>query len=151
MLRLKKINFKPSNFNYYFKIILFYRNDDDYCRINKMKKVIPKESYKWLEKNHKNRIFLIIKYKGRNIGMFNFNKVTKTFSIVINKNYRNLGLGGLSFKLFFNYLKLQNYKNIVTFAIKKNTNAYDLSSFFSYKKKLVKNGFTKFYMSKTWF
>ena len=63
MLVLKKINFKPNNFNYYFKIILFYRNDDDYCRINKVEKVIPKESYKWLKNNYKNRIFLIIKYK----------------------------------------------------------------------------------------
>ena len=54
MLRLKKINFKSSNFNYYFKIILFYRNDDDYCRINNVEKVIPKESFKWLKK----RIFL---------------------------------------------------------------------------------------------
>ena len=50
MLTLKKINFKSSNFNYYFKIILFYRNDDDYCRINNVEKVIPKESFKWLKK-----------------------------------------------------------------------------------------------------
>ena len=62
MLRLKLINFKPSNFNYYFKIILFYRNDDDYCRIDNAEKVIPKESFKWLKKNYKNRIFLITVY-----------------------------------------------------------------------------------------
>ena len=146
MLVLKKINFKPNNFNYYFKIILFYRNDDDYCRINKVEKVIPKESYKWLKNNYKNRIFLIIKYKKKNILVINFDKLNKTFSIVIHKNYRNLGLGGLSWKLLLNYLKTQNYSHIITYALKKNTSAYDLNLFFSYKRKLLKSGFTKFYI-----
>ena len=56
-------------------------------------------------------IFLIIKYKGKNIGMINFDKLDETFSIVINKDYRNggrLGLGGLGFrawKLLLKYLK----------------------------------------------
>ena len=63
MLSLKKINFRSNNFNYYFKIILFYRNDNSYLKVNNVKKVVPKESYKWLKNNHKKRIFLIIKYK----------------------------------------------------------------------------------------
>jgi hypothetical protein len=147
MLRLKKINFKSSNFNYYFKIILFYRNDNDYCRINNIQKVIPKESYKWLKKNHKNRIFFIIKYKKRNIGIINFDKLENTFSIVINKNYRNLGLGGLGLKLLFDYLKNKKINDIYIFGLKKNSNAYNLYSKFSYKKKLLKNGFTKFYVN----
>lgn len=77
MLNLKKIIFKSNNFNYYIKIILFYRNDDSYLKINNVKRVIPKESYKWLKNNHKKRIFLIIKHKDRNIGMINFNKLNK--------------------------------------------------------------------------
>ena len=153
MLTLKKINFKSSNFNYYFKIILFYRNDDDYCRINNVEKVIPKESFKWLKKNYKNRIFLIIKYKSKNVGMINFNKLDETFSIVINKDYRNggrLGLGGLGFrawKLLLKYLKSKNYKHLITYAIKSNISAYRLNLHFSYKKKLLKSGFTKFYIN----
>tara|TARA_B100001063_G_C16477993_1_gene411117 strand:- start:199 stop:663 length:465 start_codon:yes stop_codon:yes gene_type:complete len=149
MLTLKKINFKPSNFNYYFKIILFYRNDDDYCAINNVEKVIPKESYKWLKKNHKNRIFLIIKYKAKNIGMINFDKLDETFSIVIDRNYRNVGLGGLGFrawKLLLRYLKSQKYKHLITYALKSNISAYKLNLYFSYKKRLLKNGFTKFYI-----
>lgn len=147
MLRLKKINFKSNNFDYYFKIILFYRNDNDYCKINKVEKVIPKESYKWLKKNHRNRIFFIIKFKRRNIGIINFNKLEKTFSIVINKKYRGSGLGGLAWKLFLNYLKANNYKYLITYALKKNIAAYNLNLFFSYKKKLLKSGFTKFYIN----
>ena len=147
MLRLKKINFKSSNFKYYFKIILFYRNDNDYCRIHNIEKVIPKESYKWLKNNHKNRIFLIIKYKNRNIGMINFDKLESTFSIVINKNYRNLGLGRLSWKLLLKFLKTQNCRQVITYALKKNISAYNLNLFFSYKKKLLKSGWTKFYIN----
>ena len=105
MVKLKVIKFTPSNFNYYFKIILFYRNDNDYCRINNNKKVIPKQSYKWLKENYKKRIFLIIKYKNRNVGMFNFNKIEKTYSIVVNKKFRNLGLGKKSLNLLLIYLK----------------------------------------------
>ena len=149
MLSLKKINFRSNNFNYYFKIILFYRNDNSYLKINNVKKVVPKESYKWLKNNHKKRIFLIIKYKGRNIGMINFNKLDKTFSIVMKKSFRNLGLGGLSWKLLLKYLKSQNYKHLITYALKKNNSAYNLNLLFSYKKKLLKNGFTKFYIRLT--
>lgn len=146
MISLKEIKFTPSNFNYYFKIILFYRNDEDYCRINNNKKVIPKESYKWLKKNHKNRIFLIIKFNNRNAGMFNFNKIEKTYSIVINKKFRNLGLGKKSLKLLLVYLKSKNYKNIVSYALRDNMPSYKLHCLFSYKKRLLKNNFTKFYI-----
>ena len=146
MISLKEIKFTPANFNYYFKIILFYRNDPDYCRINNNKKVIPKESFKWLKKNQKDRIFLIIKYKNSNVGMFNFNKTEKTFSAVIKKEYRNLGLGGMAYKLLFVYLKSKNYKHIVSFALKKNLQAYKINLFFCYKKRLLKNNFTKFYI-----
>ena len=150
MLRLKKLNLTKKNLNYYFKIILFYRNDDDYCRINNVKKVIPKESFEWLKKNHKDRIFLLIKYKINNVGIINFNKLDKTFSIVIDKKYRNVGLGSLGFKawkLFLKYLKSINIDHIVTYALKKNISAYKLNLHYSYKKKLIKNGFTKFYIN----
>jgi len=146
MISLKEIKFTPANFNYYFKIILFYRNDNDYCRINNNKKVIPKESFKWLKKNQKDRIFLIIKYKNRNVGMFNFNKIEKTFSAVIKKEYRNLGLGGFAYKLLFVYLKSINYKDIVSYALKTNIQACKINLFFSYKNRLLKNNFTKFYI-----
>jgi hypothetical protein len=147
MLRLKKLNLTKKNLNYYFKIILFYRNDDDYCRINNVKKVIPKESFEWLKKNHKDRIFLLIKYKSNNIGIINFNKLDKTFSIVINKKYRNVGLGGLVWKLLLKYLKSIDIDHLVTYALKKNISAYKVNLHFCYKKRLLKNGFTKFYIN----
>lgn len=147
MLRLKRIDLTRKNFKYYFKIILFYRNDDDYCRINYVKKVIPEESFEWLKKNYKDRIFLLIKYKVNNIGIINFNKIDKTFSIVIDKKYRNVGIGGLAWKLFLKYLKSINIDHIVTYALKKNISAYKSNLYFSYRKKLLKNGFTKFYIN----
>jgi len=147
MVKLKVIKFTPSNFNYYFKIILFYRNDNDYCRINNNKKVIPKQSYKWLKENYKKRIFLIIKYKNRNVGMFNFNKIEKTYSIVVNKKFRNLGLGKKSLNLLLIYLKKKKYKKITSYVLKNNAPSYKIHCLFSYKKKLMKNKFTKFYIN----
>ena len=145
MVSLKEIKLTSSNFNYYFKIILFYRNDEDYCRINNNKKVIPKQSHEWLKKNYKDRIFLIIKYKNKNAGMFNFNKIKKTYSIVINKKFRNLGLGKKSLNMLLVYLKSKNYKNITSYALKKNVPSYKIHCLFSYKKRLLKSSFTKFY------
>ena len=99
-----------------------------------MEKVIANEFYKWLKKNHKN------------IGIFNFNRLDKTFSAVIQKKYRKLGLGGLAYKLLFVYLKSINYKDIVSYALKTNIQACKINLFFSYKNRLLKNNFTKFYI-----
>lgn len=147
MIKLKKINFNSKNFDYYFKIIFFFRNDNDYCKINKIKKIPKKDSYLWLKNNHQNRLFFIIKHKSKNIGIFNFNKIEKTFSQVIKKKYRDKGFGKKSFELLLNYLRMKNFKIITTFALKKNISSYKLHSFYCYKKKLLKNNFTKFYIN----
>ena len=79
--------------------------------------------------------------------MINFNKLDKTFSIVIDKNYRNVGLGGLGFrtwKLLLRFLKSQRYKYLITYALKSNVSAYKLNLYFSYKKRLLKNSLQNF-------
>ncbi len=62
-ISLKKINFNKNNFNYYFKIIFGFRNNSDYLKLNKIKKVSRNNSYNWLLNNKRKRIFFLIKYK----------------------------------------------------------------------------------------
>ena len=50
------------------------------------------------------------------------------------------------FFIMFQFLKSQKYKHLITYALKSNISAYKLNLFFSYKKRLLKNGFTKFYI-----
>ena len=138
MIEIKKIVLNNKNFSYFFNIILLFRNDNEYCKINSIKKVKKANSFLWLKENCKNRIFFLIKYKHRNAGIINFNKKEKTFSQVIKKKYRNLGIGKISFELLLKYLKKMNFKIITTYVLNKNVYSYKLHSFFCYKKKKYK-------------
>ena len=147
MIKIKKIIFNKKNFFYFFNIILFFRNDKDYLRINNIEKVDRNQSYKWLKQNYKKRIFFLLKFNNKNVGIINFNKSEKTFSQVVLKKYRGLGIGKRTYNLFKIYLKNNGYKFLTTFALKKNIAAYKINSSFCYKKKNLKNGFTKFYIN----
>lgn len=146
MIKIKKIFFNKKNFIYFFNIILFFRNDKDYLSINKIKKVDRNQSYKWLKQNYKKRIFFLLKFNNKNAGIINFNKAEKTFSQVVLKKYRGLGIGKKTYNLFKKYLKRKGYKSLTTLALKKNISAYKINSSFCYKKTNLKNGFTKFYI-----
>ena len=148
-ISLKKINFNKNNFNYYFKIVFGFRNNSDYLKLNKIKKVSRNNSYNWLLNNKRNRIFFLIKYKKKNAGIFNFNKVNPTFSQVILKKYRNKKIGKISAKLLLKKLKKLGYIKLTTFASKKNIASYNIHKEISFKSKLYnkKNNFYKFFIN----
>ena len=148
-INLKKINFNKSNFNHYFKIIFRFRNNSDYLKLNKIKKVSKKSSYNWLLNNQKNRIFFLIKYKKKNAGIFNFNKEKPTFSQVILKKYRNKKIGKISAKILLKKLKKLGYFKLITYASKNNIASYNIHKEISFKSKLhsKKNKFYKFYIN----
>ena len=148
-INLKKIDFNKSNFNYYFKIIFRFRNNLDYLKLNKIKKVSIKDSYNWLVNNKKDRIFFLIRYKNKNVGIFNFNKKDPTFSQVILKKYRNKKIGKISAKILLNKLKKLGYFKLITYASKHNIASYNIHKEISFKSKLhsKKNKFYKFFIN----
>lgn len=130
-ISLKKINVK-KNFNYYFNIIYNFRNDPDYVKLFQNKKVVKKESRIWLKKNIKNRIFYLIKYKNKNVGIFNFNRQQPTFSQVLLKKYRNKKIGKKSALILLKKLKKLGYFKLVTFASKNNIASFLIHKSISY-------------------
>ncbi len=148
-INLQKINFNKKNFNYYFKIIFKFRNNPDYLKLNNIKKVSKNDSYKWLLQNKSNRIFFLIKFKKKNAGIFNFNKLNPTFSQVILKKYRNKKIGKISAKILLKKLKKMGYYKLITYASKKNIASYNIHKEISFKSKLFKkkNKFYKFFIN----
>lgn len=148
-VKLKKIIINKKSFNYYFNIIFKFRNNSDYLKLNKIKKVSKKSSYNWLLNNQKKRIFFLIKYKKKNVGIFNFNKINPTFSQVILKKYRNKKIGKTSANILLKKLKKLGYLRLITFASKNNVASYNIHKEISFKSKLYrkKNNFYKFFIN----
>ena len=78
-VKLKKIIINKKSFNYYFNIIFKFRNNSDYLKLNKIKKVSKKSSYNWLLNNQKKRIFFLIKYKKKMLEFSILIKLTLLF------------------------------------------------------------------------
>ena len=148
-VKLKKIIFKKNNFYYYFNIIFKFRNNLDYLKLNKIKKVSKKDSHHWLLDNKDKRIFFLIKFNNKNVGIFNFNKMQPTFSQVILKKYRNKKIGKISAKILLKKLKKMGYYRLTTFASKNNLASYNIHKEISFKSKLLtkKNNFYQFFIN----
>ena len=148
-ISLKKVSLNKNNFNYYFKIIFNFRNNSDYLKLNNIKKVSKKDSYRWLLDNKNKRIFFLIKFNNKNVGIFNFNKTQPTFSQVILKKYRNKKIGKISAKILLKKLKKMGYYRLTTFASKNNLASYNIHKEISFKSKLhtKKNNFYQFFIN----
>jgi len=145
MISIKKINLNKNNFYYYFKIIFKFRNNKEYLKLNQIKKVVKVESISWLKKNMKNRFFFIIKLNNLNVGLFNFDKLNKTWSQVILKKYRRKNIGFISAVKLSKKLNKMGFKKLTTYASKKNVPSFKIHSKLSYKKKIFKQK-KNFYM-----
>ena len=93
----------------------------------------------------KNRFFFIIKLNNLNVGLFNFDKLNKTWSQVILKKYRRKNIGFISAVKLSKKLNKMGFKKLTTYASKKNVPSFKIHSKLSYKKKIFKQK-KNFYM-----